>query len=429
VRSLFPILPDEVIGKETLAAARWAEDELITVRHDSLLHRQIRNVEEDGLSRQTVHHADAEGGKRVLTASLRREEAKGLFHEGVETLLGREIGLVARNTRPEERGQVRGVVTGRTLHQGQLTAYVVLYPPKLVLILCPCDDVAVAADGSQAVGMRLVQILVQPFLVDLIRSGIPGERLHILGHLLEAPEILATIINEYPLVVDVVAGQHNAYGRGETEAAIASVGRKTLITSVGLYPPRQVVEIREGMQAKAFVADAHLRRIQLDVLQHTVLTVREGQVAFYQSGMAFRSGDFPGCQSFQTYQSAVVDDALELPDRFEETVHRLLVPDFLRHEEAPAERIEIALPAGAFFRCLGEEEVTSVVQVGPLVEMAFKTAGEETEVVLLDVRLVFLGHEDVLLVDDGIVRQYLDCLGSCAVHGLILGGRYRKDFR
>lgn len=49
---------------------------------------------------------------------------------------------------------------------------------------------------------------------------------------------------------------------------------------------------------------------------------------------------------------------------------------------------------------LGKEQVAGVVQVGTLVEMAFKTAGEEAEFVLSDVRLVFLGDENILFVQD-----------------------------
>ncbi|EDS15449.1 hypothetical protein BACSTE_01951 [Bacteroides stercoris ATCC 43183] len=55
---------------------------------------------------------------------------------------------------------------------------------------------------------------------------------------------------------------------------------------------------------------------------------------------------------------------------------------------------------GAFFGGLGEKQVAGVVEIGPFVEMPFKTAGEEAQVVFPGVGSVFLRDENILLVDD-----------------------------
>ena len=75
MRALFPILPHHMVGEKALSAARRAEDELVPVGHHPLFHGQVRYVEEDGLSRQPVHHAQPEGGKRVPVAGFCRKEA------------------------------------------------------------------------------------------------------------------------------------------------------------------------------------------------------------------------------------------------------------------------------------------------------------------------------------------------------------------
>ena len=100
MRPLFPVLPHEMIGKETFPAAAGAEYEFVSVGHYPFFHGQIRYVEEDGLSRQPVHHADAEGRERVAVTRFCREEAERLRDERVERLFGREVRLVSRYARP-----------------------------------------------------------------------------------------------------------------------------------------------------------------------------------------------------------------------------------------------------------------------------------------------------------------------------------------
>ena len=154
------------------------------------------------------------------------------------------------------------------------------------------------------------------------------------------------------------------------------------------------------MQAEPLVTDTHLVRVQLHVLQHGSPVSRERKVSFDDARFVFRSRNLFRGQPFQPDKAAVSDDAFKLSHRFHKALHRFLVPDFLRHQKTTAERVPVALLPGAFLGGLGKEKVASVVQVGTLVEVAFKTAGKEAEFIPADVRLVFLGDENILLVQD-----------------------------
>ena len=154
------------------------------------------------------------------------------------------------------------------------------------------------------------------------------------------------------------------------------------------------------MQAEPLVTDTHPVRVQLHVLQHAISVCRQREVPFDNARFALRSRNLFRGQTFQLYQPAVVNDAFKLSRRFHETLHRFLVPDFLRHQKTTAERVPVALLPGAFFGGLGEEQIASVVQVGPFVEVPLETAGEEAQFIPADVRLVFLRDENILLMDD-----------------------------
>ncbi len=176
------------------------------------------------------------------------------------------------------------------------------------------------------------------------------------------------------------------------------------------------------MQAEPLVTDTHPVRVQLHVLQHGGSVCRQREIPLDNARFAFRSRNLFRGEAFQPCQPAVVDDAFKLSHRFHETLHRFPVPDFLRHQKTTAERVPVALLPGAFLRGLGKEQIAGVVQVGPFVEVSLETAGEEAQFVPADVRLVFLRDENILLVDDGEIRQYLDRLRSCGVHRLIVCG-------
>ena len=56
---LLPVLPQEVVGEERLATARRTQDEFVSVRGDAFLHRQVGDIEMNGLA-TAVCHLDAE---------------------------------------------------------------------------------------------------------------------------------------------------------------------------------------------------------------------------------------------------------------------------------------------------------------------------------------------------------------------------------
>ena len=52
---LFPVLPQEVVGEERLSRTRRPQDELVAVRGDALLHRQVGDVEMNRLAAAVSH--------------------------------------------------------------------------------------------------------------------------------------------------------------------------------------------------------------------------------------------------------------------------------------------------------------------------------------------------------------------------------------
>ena len=127
----------------------------------------------DGLSRQPVHHADAERRERVLVGSFPDEQAQRLLNKGVETLLEWEITGVAGYRRPEQCRDIDRVVAWLRLHECQLAADIVLDALQLFTVIAPCHDVAVRTDGGQPLAVRLVQVFFNPFAVDLIGTAVP----------------------------------------------------------------------------------------------------------------------------------------------------------------------------------------------------------------------------------------------------------------
>ena len=93
-----------------------------------------------------------------------------------------------------------------------------------------------------------------------------------------------------------------------------------------------------------------------------------------------------------------------------------LSPDFLRNDIPPAEDGKITLAAAAFFGRLGDEQIRKMIQERPFIKVEFEGTVEKAHPVLLGFRLIVLFQEPVLPVYYRIVRQYLDCLCSCAVH-------------
>ena len=71
---------------------------------------------------------------------------------------------------------------------------------------------------------------------------------------------------------------------------------------------------------------------------------------------------------------------------------------------SPAEGGEVALLPVAVLGRLGQEQVAGVIQERSLIEVSLETAGEETHLLLLQVRTVALLDEPILLVYDAVGR-------------------------
>ena len=75
-----------------------------------------------------------------------------------------------------------------------------------------------------------------------------------------------------------------------------------------------------------------------------------------------------------------------------------------------AKRGKIALLPAAVLGRLGQEQIAGVIKERTLVEVPLETAGEETHLLLLQIRAVALLDKPVLLVYDAVSRQDLDRL-------------------
>ena len=219
------------------------------------------------LAREPIDHLDAERRGRRAVVGLFGKEADRLFDERVVALLRRKIPLAARYGRPEERRAVHRVMARGTLHRRELAACVVLDVLQLLAVVRPCHHVEVGTHGGKAEAVRFVEILVDPLLVYLVGTRVARERLHIAGAFLETQQILLAVVDQHVLVIDVVARQQQADGRGERQAAVGAVGGELLVTGVRGHIARQVFRVGERMQAQDIVADAHLPRREGDVLQ------------------------------------------------------------------------------------------------------------------------------------------------------------------
>ena len=185
-----------------------------------------------GLSRQPVYHTNSEGREGILARRLSDEEAQGLLHEGVERLFGREVCLVARDRRPEERRGVHYVVPRRTLHRGELRSHLVTNTLELLPVIAPRKDVAVRPYGFQSEAVGLIEVTLDPFAVDLVGPGVAGEREHVAGLLLKTLQVLRRIVDKEVLIYNVVTGKQHADWRCEREAAVRTVGGIALVSVV-----------------------------------------------------------------------------------------------------------------------------------------------------------------------------------------------------
>ena len=381
----------------------------------------------DGLA-AAVCHLDAERRERIAVVGLFVEEADRLFDERVKAFFCGEVCFITGNARPEERRHIHRVVSWLTLHQCELAAHVVADTAEFLLVLAPRQDVAMTADGGKPEAVCLVQVFVNPLLVDLIGATVTGERVHVPCVLLEALQILRTVVNQHILVVDMAARQQQPHGSGKGEAAVAAVGGQAFIAHIRTDQSGQVFRIGEGMQAEPLVADTHPVGSQINVLQDRRVGERQREILLYQSRFFFRADNLFIAQSGKANKAALVHNPLELPGGFEELAGGILVPYLLGDDMSPAEGGEVALLPVAVLGRLGQEQVAGVIQERSLIEVSLETAGGETHILLLQVRTVALLDKPILLVYDAVGRQHLDCLYPRRMDRGILRTRHRIKF-
>ena len=312
VAVLLVILAHEVVHEERLAAPARTEDELVAVRDHPFLHRQVADVQMQRSARHPVRHLDAEGRERVPVVRLLGEEAQGLRDERVEALLEGEVPLVARYRRPKSVGTSTVLCLG--LHSIRASWLPTSFLMRLSSSRSSLHAITLQWQRTEVspFRVRLVQVFLDPCLVDPVGAGVAGERVHVPGGLLEAFQVLPVVVDEDVLVVAVVAVQQQAHRGGERQAAVRAVGREPLGAAVRRHLARQVFRVREGVQAEDVVADAHLLRVQLDVLQHRRVVLREREVLLHDARRPFRAGDLVRREAAQRNETAVVHDLLEL---------------------------------------------------------------------------------------------------------------------
>ena len=91
-------------------------------------------------------------------------------------------------------------------------------------------------------------------------------------------------------------------------------------------------------------------------------------------------------------QAAVVHDAFELSATLHEPGDGFLVLHFLGDNESPCKCIETAGCPAVLLRGFRKEQVTGMLQIRPLVEMAFETAAQKAQVFLANIRFISLNQ-------------------------------------
>ena len=184
------------------------------------------------------------------------------------------------------------------------------------------------------------------------------------------------------------------------------------------------------MHREQLVADAHHARIKTYILVDRCLPlVRECEVAGQQPRIGIRSDDLRLREAVDPQQPRIVQDALHLGNTLQKTGHGLPVADLLRDDKAPAQNGRGTCLPQPFGGALRDEEVAGVAQKGTLVEVTLIGPGEKRALGLGIGCFITLLDEEVLLVDDGVVREDLQRLDPGGVQRLVLLGRQGEELR
>ena len=172
------------------------------------------------------------------------------------------------------------------------------------------------------------------------------------------------------------------------------------------------------MQTEYFVTHAHLLCREVDVLQTIHIADREGEVSLDNARSCACAQYLVIVHTAQGNISGVVDNALELTYGLHKIDNHLMVK-LLRRDAPTAEGREIGLLAHTLLRGLGKKQIAFVIEIRTLVEMTLESAVEKRETVLIQFRLIFFRNKPVLLMHNGVMRQYLDSLAPCGVNSLV----------
>ena len=183
------------------------------------------------------------------------------------------------------------------------------------------------------------------------------------------------------------------------------------------------------MHREVLVPDAHRPRVETDILvdDRTPL-VREGEVTCQQPRIVRRADDLGFRKPLDTYEARIVQNALHLLRGFQKARHGIRVAHLPRDDEAPAQDGRSARLTHPLRCGLRNEQVARVAQVRPLVEMTLVGTREKAPLGTVVRSLVSLLDKEILLVDDGVIRQHFQGFEPCAVQRFVLLAREGEEF-
>lgn len=186
-----------------------------------------------------------------------------------------------------------------------------------------------AAYREQTLVVCLVQKGIDPLLVERVGPAVTRQGVHVAGCPFETAEGLIRIVQKHELVIDMIASEQQPYRCGEREPTVRPVGGKPLVTGVRFNALRQIVQIAQRMQAEAFVAHAHLSRIEAHIFEYGPRAPAQGQVAAEKARTLRSSCDLVGRETLQTEQAALVQNTDGLTDGVEKAGYGFRVADSL----------------------------------------------------------------------------------------------------
>ena len=151
------------------------------------------------------------------------------------------------------------------------------------------------------------------------------------------------------------------------------------------------------MQTQHLVANSHLLCREVYILQTGYILHRERHIFLDKPGRLLCADKFIIGETAQPDKSGVIDDTLELFNRFHELDNHFVI-QFFGCQTPSAESREVALLTRPFLRGLCQEQITLVGEIRTLVEMTFKAPVKKRQIIFLKFRLISFTDEPVLLM-------------------------------